>query len=57
MGRPFADMEEGVTPASSLGPLFAMPIHPVYNAFDWETWPELEVLHRELALRFGAKKP
>jgi hypothetical protein len=38
-------------------PLFAPRADPRYNAFDWETWHELEVLRRELAPRFDAKKP
>jgi hypothetical protein len=28
-----------------------------YNAFDWETWHEIDVLRRELARRFVVKKP
>jgi hypothetical protein len=42
---------------SGLVPLFAPPADPRYNAFDWETWHELDVLRRELAPRFEAKKP
>ena len=38
-------------------PLFAPSADPRYNAFDWETWHEIDVLRRELATRFGAKKP
>jgi hypothetical protein len=30
----------------------APPADPRYNAFDWETWHELDVLRRELAPRF-----
>jgi hypothetical protein len=50
----------GVLPAGPLpgvAPLFAPPTDPRYNAFDWETWHEIDVLPRELAPRFGAKKP
>ena len=32
-------------------PLFSPPNDPRYNAFDWETWHELDVLRRELAPR------
>jgi hypothetical protein len=35
--------------------LFAPPVDPRYNAFDWETWHELAVLRREPAPRFPAK--
>ena len=42
---------------SGVSSLFAPPTHPRYNAFDWETWHELDVLRRELAPRFEAKKP
>ena len=45
----------GVLPG--VAPLFAPPADPRYNAFDWETWHELDVLRRELAPRFEAKKP
>jgi len=45
----------GVLPGVAL--LFAPPADPRYNAFDWETWHELDVLRRELAPRFEAKKP
>ena len=38
-------------------PLFAPPTDPRYNAFDWETWHEIDVLRRELAPRFEAKNP
>ena len=38
-------------------PLFAPPADPRTNAFDWETWHELDVLRRELAPRVEAKKP
>jgi hypothetical protein len=37
--------------------VFAPPTDPRYNAFDWETWHELDVLRRELAPRFAAKQP
>jgi tetratricopeptide (TPR) repeat protein len=37
--------------------LLAPPTDPRFNAFDWETWYELDVLRRELAPRFEAKKP
>ena len=37
--------------------LFAPPADPRYNAFDWETWHELDVLRRELAPRFAAQAP
>jgi WD40 repeat protein/tRNA A-37 threonylcarbamoyl transferase component Bud32 len=33
------------------------PTDPRYNAFDWETWHEIDVLRRELAPRFAAQKP
>ena len=33
------------------------PADPRYNAFDWETWHELDVLRCELAPRFHAKGP
>jgi WD40 repeat protein len=33
------------------------PTDSRYNAFDWETWHELDVLRRELAPRFEVKKP
>ncbi len=42
---------------SGVSSLFAPPTHPRYNAFDWETWHELDVLRRDLAPRFEAKKP
>jgi hypothetical protein len=38
-------------------PLFAPPADPRYNAFDWETWHEIDVLRLEMAPRFGAKRP
>ena len=50
----------GTLPAGALpgvAPLFLVPTHPRYNAFDWETWHELDVLRRELAPRFAAKGP
>jgi hypothetical protein len=37
--------------------LFASPIHPRYNSFDWETWHEFDVLRRELAPLLEAKQP
>jgi hypothetical protein len=33
------------------------PGHSRYNAFDWETWHEIDVLRRELMQRLGAKNP
>jgi hypothetical protein len=36
--------------------LLAPPADPRYNPFDWETWHEIDVLRRELAPRFEAKK-
>jgi hypothetical protein len=33
------------------------PSDPRYNAFDWETWHEIDVLRRGLAPRFEVKKP
>ncbi len=48
-------MPSGVLPG--MAPLFAPPADPRYNTFDWETWHELDVLRRELAPRFEAKKP
>jgi WD40 repeat protein len=50
----------GILPAGALpgvAPLFAPPADPRYNAFDWETWHELDVLRRELAPRFAVQKP
>jgi hypothetical protein len=50
----------GTLPAGALpgmAPLFVAPTHPRYNAFDWETWHQLDVLRRELAPRFQAQKP
>ncbi len=50
----------GTLPGSllpSVAMLWAPPADPRYNAFDWETWHELDVLRRELAPRFEAKKP
>jgi hypothetical protein len=50
----------GILPAGALpgvAPLFAPPADPRYNAFDWETWQEIDVLRRELAPRFAAQKP
>jgi WD40 repeat protein/tRNA A-37 threonylcarbamoyl transferase component Bud32 len=40
-----------------MGALFAPPADPRYNPFDWETWHEIDVLCRELAPRFEARKP
>jgi hypothetical protein len=37
--------------------LFAPPADPRYNAFDWETWYELDVLRHELALHFVTQTP
>jgi hypothetical protein len=37
--------------------LFTPPTDPRYNAFDWETWHELDVLRRALTPRFEAKEP
>jgi hypothetical protein len=48
-------MPAGVLPGVSL--LYAPPADPHYNAFDWETWHEIDVLRRELSPRFEAKKP
>ena len=48
-------MPGGVLPG--MGMLLAPPTHPHYNAFDWETWHELDVLRRDLAPHFEAKKP
>jgi tetratricopeptide (TPR) repeat protein len=45
----------GVLPGVAM--LLAPPADPRYNAFDWETWHEIDVLRRELAPRFEAKKP
>jgi hypothetical protein len=42
-------LPSGVLPG--VAPLFVAPTHPRYNAFDWETWHELDVLRRELAPR------
>jgi hypothetical protein len=50
----------GTLPAGALpgvAPLFLAPTHPRYNAFDWETWHELDVLRRELAPRITANAP
>ena len=50
----------GTLPAGllpGLQQLFVAPTHPRYNAFDWETWHELDVLRRELASRWEAKQP
>ena len=44
-------------PLVGITELFTPPADPRYNAFDWETWHELDVLRRELAPRFEAKKP
>jgi tetratricopeptide (TPR) repeat protein len=45
----------GVLPG--MAALLAPPADPRYNPFDWETWHEIDVLRRELAPRFEAKKP
>jgi hypothetical protein len=42
---------------AGVSPLFAPPTDPRYNACDWETWHEVDVLRRELAPRFAAKAP
>jgi hypothetical protein len=50
----------GASPAGALpgvAALFAPLADPRYNAFQWETWHEIEVLRRELAPRFEAKSP
>jgi hypothetical protein len=50
----------GALPAGVLpgvAPLFAPANDPRYNAFDWETWHELDVLRRELTPRFAAQYP
>jgi hypothetical protein len=39
------------------GDVAGAPTDPRYNAFDWETWHEIDVLRRELAPRFAANKP
>jgi hypothetical protein len=39
------------------GPASEPAADPRYNAFEWETWHELEVLRRELAPRFEAVRP
>ena len=44
----------GVLPGVTM--LLAPPVDPRYNAFDWETWHEIDVLRSELAPRFEAKK-
>jgi hypothetical protein len=44
----------GVLPG--MAPLFVAPTHPRYNAFDWETWHELDVLRRELAPHFAKER-
>jgi hypothetical protein len=41
----------GVLPG--VASLFKPPADPRYNAFDWETWHELDVLRRELIPRFA----
>jgi hypothetical protein len=50
-----AALPGGVLPG--VAPLFVPPADPRYNAFDWETWHELDVLRRELAPRFAAAQP
>jgi hypothetical protein len=50
----------GALPAGGLpgvAPLLAPPTDPRNNAFDLETWHEIDVLSRELAPRFTAQKP
>ena len=42
---------------SGVAPLFALSADPRYNAFDWETWHELDLLHCELTPRFGEQQP
>jgi WD40 repeat protein len=42
--------------AGGAAPL-AWPADPRYNAFDWETWHELDVLRLEMAPLFAAKRP
>jgi hypothetical protein len=42
-------------PLPGVAPLFLAPTHPRYNAFDWETWHEIDMLRRELGPRFAAK--
>jgi WD40 repeat protein/tRNA A-37 threonylcarbamoyl transferase component Bud32 len=37
--------------------LLAPAADPRYDAFDWETWHEIDVLRRELAPRFEVKQP
>jgi hypothetical protein len=50
-----ATLPAGVLPGVT--PLFTAPADPRYNAFDWETWHELDVLRRELTPRFTRPKP
>jgi len=50
----------GVLPGGVLpgvAPLFAPPADPRYNAFDWETWHEIDVLRRELAPHLAGRNP
>jgi hypothetical protein len=50
----------GTLPAGALpgiAPLFVAPTHPRYNAFDWETRHELDVLRHEFSPRFAANAP
>jgi WD40 repeat protein len=42
---------------NGISSLLTPPADPRYNPFDWETWHEIDVLRRELAPRFEAKKP
>jgi len=42
---------------AATGNAAAPPADPRYNAFDWETWHEIDVLRRELSPRLEAKKP
>jgi hypothetical protein len=44
----------GVLPG--VAPLLVAPMHPRYNAFDWETWHELDVIRHELAPRFAKER-
>ena len=48
-------LSAGVLP--SVAPLFASHSYPRYNAFDWKTWQELDVLRRDLTPRFVKKTP
>jgi WD40 repeat protein len=48
-------LPDGILPG--MAALLAPPADPRYNSFDWETWHEIDALRRELAPRFGARKP